>query len=106
MTFFWYKVGRRYFQTTLCGFNDVVEITFHNGCTIINPYGDGHDIAVEPWCFPRKRIKRFLGRCTLIGKYRSGGIPADVLNAVYKDLPVPDYRKNPKKIGEQFCLSL
>lgn len=104
----WYKVGRRYFCTDLCGFNEFVCITFHDG-HIVKTH-NGFDVAVTGHTIELSKIDRFLSRCELIDDTNEYGIPEIVLNAVYKGKPVPEYRKaksirKGNKANKQFCLT-
>jgi hypothetical protein len=103
MSNLWYRVGCRYFKTDFCGFNEFVVISFHDGHIVKRDHG--YDVAVTGHTIARDKIHRFLEQCEFIEESREHGIPSSILKAVYKDLPVPEFRKNKETSGEQFCLS-
>ena len=98
----WYKHNGRYFVTTFHGFNDVICIDYHDGGITKTHWG--HDVTVEGSCVKRSEIKQFLKRCKLIAQTKNGGIPPQVIEAVYKGKPVPEFRKTTELIGDQFSL--
>jgi hypothetical protein len=82
---YWYKTGRRYFETDLCEFNDFIYITLYDCCTAMSPYSKKPGIAVTVHAIQRGNIERFLSRCKIMVEHNNGGIPPILLDMYMRD---------------------